>query len=124
VRFPNPDEMMGKLKDYMESGMYERGDKRVVSDASLVFMGNVSVEQREEGYVPVEDLTYVLPELMLDSAFIDRLHGLLPSWELHTQGLRDRLGLLRRGSPPDAEGVPRRPYRQARELLQQLHDKG
>jgi ATP-dependent Lon protease len=82
VRFPNPDEMMGKLKDYMESGMYERGDKKVVSDASLVFMGNVSVERQEKGYVPVEDLTYVLPEPMRDSAFIDRLHGLLPGWEL------------------------------------------
>lgn len=82
VSFPNPDEMMGKLKDYMESGMYERGDKRVVSDASLVFMGNVGVEKQDGGYVPVEDLTYVLPEPMRDSAFIDRLHGLLPGWEL------------------------------------------
>jgi len=82
VRFPNPDEMMGKLKDYMESGQYERGDKRVVSDASLVFMGNVTVEMGPDGYIPVEDLTYVLPEPMRDSAFIDRIHGLLPGWEL------------------------------------------
>jgi len=82
VRFPNPDEMMGKLKDYMESGHYERGDKKVVSDSSLVFMGNVAVEQSIEGYIPVEDLTYVLPEPMRDSAFIDRIHGLLPGWEL------------------------------------------
>lgn len=82
VRFPNPDEMMGKLKDYMESGQYERGDKKVSSDASLVFMGNVAVEMGTEGYIPVEDLTYVLPEPMRDSAFIDRIHGLLPGWEL------------------------------------------
>jgi len=82
LRFPNPDEMMGKLKDYMESGMFERGDMKAVSDASLVFMGNVAVERGSEGYVPVEDLTYVLPEPMRDSAFIDRLHGLLPGWEL------------------------------------------
>jgi ATP-dependent Lon protease len=85
VRFPNPDEMMGKLKDYMESGQYERGDRRVSSDASLVFMGNVEVERDktvEESYVPVEDLTYVLPEPMRDSAFIDRVHGLIPGWEL------------------------------------------
>lgn len=82
VKFPNPDEMMGKLKDYMESGQYERGDKKVTSDASLVFMGNVAVEMSAGGYVPVEDLTYVLPEPMRDSAFIDRIHGLLPGWEL------------------------------------------
>jgi ATP-dependent Lon protease len=82
VRFPNPDEMMGKLKDYMESGVFERGDKKAVSDASLVFMGNISVEMVSEGYIPVEDLTYVLPEPMRDSAFIDRVHGLIPGWEL------------------------------------------
>jgi len=82
VRFPNPDEMMGKLKDYMESCMFERGDKKAVSDASLVFMGNIAVEMTSEGYVPVEDLTYVLPQPMRDSAFIDRIHGLIPGWEL------------------------------------------
>jgi ATP-dependent Lon protease len=85
VRFPNPDEVMGKLKDFMESGQYERGDKKATSDASLVFMGNVEVERdktAEESYLPVEDLTYVLPEPMRDSAFIDRVHGLLPGWEL------------------------------------------
>jgi len=85
VRFQNPDEMMGKLKDYMESGQYERGDKRVSSDSSLVFMGNVEVERdksAEESYVPVEDLTYVLPEPMRDPAFIDRVHGVIPGWEL------------------------------------------
>ncbi len=82
VRFSNPDEMMGKLKDYMESGHYERGIKKVVSDASLAFMGNVAVESDSEGYIPIEDLTYVLPEAMRDSAFIDRIHGLIPGWEL------------------------------------------
>jgi ATP-dependent Lon protease len=82
VRFPNPDEMIGKLKDYMESGMFERGDKKVPSDASLVFMGNIQVEMSSEGYIPVEDITYVIPEAMRDSAFIDRIHGLIPGWEL------------------------------------------
>jgi ATP-dependent Lon protease len=82
VRFSNPDEMMGKLKDYMESGWYERGNKNVRSDASLVFMGNIAVEMGPQGYVPIEDLTYVLPQPMRDSAFIDRIHGLIPGWEL------------------------------------------
>jgi ATP-dependent Lon protease len=82
VRFSNPDEMMGKLKDYMESGMYERGDKNVMSDSSLVFMGNIAVESSGSGYVPIEDLTYVLPEAMRDAAFIERIHGVVPGWEL------------------------------------------
>ena len=82
IRLTNPSEMMGKLKDYMESGHYERGDKRGVSTCSLVFMGNVEVELREKGYGPVEEFTYVLPKEMRDSAFVDRTHGIVPGWEL------------------------------------------
>lgn len=77
VKFTNPDEMIGKLKDYMESGHYERGPKRAASTCSLMFMGNITVEQKETGYVPVEDFTYVLSKEMRDSAFIDRIHGVV-----------------------------------------------
>jgi ATP-dependent Lon protease len=82
VKFTNPDEMIGKLKDYMESGHYERGPKRAASTCALMLMGNITVEQKETGYVPVEDFTYVLPKDMRDSALIDRIHGVLPGWEL------------------------------------------
>ncbi|RSN72766.1 BREX system Lon protease-like protein BrxL [Candidatus Methanodesulfokora washburnensis] len=79
IRFSNPDEMMGKLKDYMESGEFERGlAKRVRSTCSLVFMGNIEVE----GFKPAEDFAEILPTMMLDSAFIDRIHGIIPGWEL------------------------------------------
>ena len=78
IGFANADEMMGKLKDFMESGHFERGPKKATSLCSLVFMGNIDVK----GFVPVEDFTYVLPEFMRDSAFIDRISGLVPGWEL------------------------------------------
>lgn len=82
VRFPNPDEIVAKLKDFMESGQYERGRQRVTSGCSLAMLGNVEVEEREGAYVPVEDLTYILPKPMRDSALIDRIRGLIPGWEL------------------------------------------
>jgi len=82
VKFPNPDEVIAKLKDFMESGQYERGKQRVTSGASLVMLGNVEVEEREGVYVPVEDLTYILPKPMRDSALIDRVRGVIPGWEL------------------------------------------
>jgi len=44
----------------------------MVSNALLAFIGNVSIERQEEGYVPVEDLTYVSPDPRCDSVFIDR----------------------------------------------------
>ncbi|MEM3504595.1 MAG: BREX system Lon protease-like protein BrxL, partial [Archaeoglobaceae archaeon] len=82
VRFPNPDEVVAKLKDFMESAQYERGKQRVTSGTSLVMLGNVEVEEREGVYIPVEDLTYLLPKPMRDSALIDRIGGIIPGWEL------------------------------------------
>ena len=79
VRFPHPDEMMGKLKDYMVDGHFERGPKKATSLCSLVFMGNIDVT----GYLPAEDINYALPEFMRnDTAFIDRIHGVIPGWEI------------------------------------------
>lgn len=82
VKFSNPFEMIGKLKDYLESGYFERGPKKGFSNSSLVLMGNIQVEKRNSAYIPIEDFTYVLPENMRDSAFIDRIHGIIPGWEL------------------------------------------
>ena len=82
VKFTNPADMLGKLKDYLESGHFERGPKKGFSTASLVLMGNIQVERRENAFIPVEDFTYALPQDMRDSAFIDRIHGIIPGWEL------------------------------------------
>ena len=79
IRFPRPEEMMGKLKDYMVDGHFERGPKKAVSTCSLVFQGNIEVQ----GYVPAEDINYALPEFMRnDTAFLDRIHGVIPGWEI------------------------------------------
>jgi len=78
ISFINPDEMMGKLKDYMVDGFFERGPKRAQSTCSMVFMGNVDVQSG----LPAEDFSQAVPEFMRDSAFIDRIHGLIPGWEL------------------------------------------
>jgi ATP-dependent Lon protease len=85
VKFSNPDEMIGKLADYMESGHYERGPKRAASTSSLMLMGNIRVEAGEGGYAPVEEFTYVLPEDMRrkdPEKIVDRVFGLIPGWEL------------------------------------------
>lgn len=85
IEFPSADEMMGKLKLYMESGYVERGTRRGISQCSLMYMGNVDVK----GEVPIEDFTYVLPEVMRDPAFIDRIHGFIPGWEVPKIGRLD-----------------------------------
>lgn len=83
LRFSDPHEMMGKLKDYMVDGHFERGPKRGTSSCSLVFMGNIDIRPSGGGYIPIEDIHYQLPEFMRgDSAFFDRIHGVLPGWEI------------------------------------------
>lgn len=83
LKFSDPSEMMGKLKDYMVDGHFERGPKKGTSLCSLVFMGNIDIKPGESGYIPIEDINYKLPDFMRgDSAFIDRIHGVLPGWEI------------------------------------------
>ena len=79
IKFRNPDEVLGKLKDFMESGEFERGAlRRARSGCSLVFMGNIEIQDA----LPTEDFLMVMPESMRDSAFVDRIHGFIPGWEL------------------------------------------
>jgi ATP-dependent Lon protease len=62
------------LKDFMESGQFSRGGKTLVSEASLVFLGNT-----DHPHPPV---TRALPSgLRGDTAFLDRIHGILPGHE-------------------------------------------
>jgi ATP-dependent Lon protease len=79
IRFNNPDEVMGKLKDYMESGNYERGGQQVHADSSVVLVGNLPIRQ---GRPRDKILFEVLPEPMRDTAFLDRMHGFVPGWDL------------------------------------------
>ncbi|WP_338602791.1 BREX system Lon protease-like protein BrxL [Sulfolobus tengchongensis] len=82
VKMPNPDEIVAKLKDFMESGQFERGKQKVTSGCSMVILGNVEVELQGDVFIPVEDMTYLLPQPMRDSALIDRIGGIIPGWEL------------------------------------------
>lgn len=82
IRFEHASEIMGKLKHFMESGEYERGRRKGSSGCSLAFVGNIDVH----GERPVEEFTYVMPEEMRETAFIDRLHGFIPGWEIPKVG--------------------------------------
>lgn len=79
ISFVNEDEVIGKLKDYMESGFFERGPKQAHSDCSLVFIGNIDDDVEID---TVESLLRVLPRFMKDPALLDRVHGILPGWRL------------------------------------------
>jgi ATP-dependent Lon protease len=78
LTFSNSEEMIGKLKDYMVDGFFERGPKKAHARASLVFMGNVELSRIPEP----QDVVSSLPLFMKDSALLDRIHCFIPGWEL------------------------------------------
>ncbi|MHA1248538.1 MAG: BREX system Lon protease-like protein BrxL [Candidatus Helarchaeota archaeon] len=83
ISFIHTDEIMGKLKDYMESGNFDRGGKSLKSDASIVLLGNLPVKEISGIFQPMtHHLFDVLPKFLKDTAFLDRLNGFIPGWEL------------------------------------------
>jgi ATP-dependent Lon protease len=79
--FGDEEATISTLKDYMESGQFSRGAKSFASDASLVFTGNLDVDG-ELPHARYRHLFEPLPAELIDSAFLDRIHGYLPGWEI------------------------------------------
>src|SRR5262249_8074266 len=75
------DATISTLKDYMESGQFSRGAKSFAADASLVYAGNLDVSDDlpDPRY---RHLFEPLPKQLIDSAFLDRIHGYIPGWEV------------------------------------------
>lgn len=77
----NDREVVATLKDYMESGEFSRGTRNFKSDASVVLAGNLDVT----GDAPRDGYTHLfeeLPPALIDAAFLDRIHGYIPGWEI------------------------------------------
>ncbi len=79
IKFGHGDEIVGKLKDFMDSGNYDRGKKKVQSETSIVMVGNLVLGQDLN---PAGGLSSYFPEIMRDTAFMDRICGFIPGWEL------------------------------------------
>ncbi|GIW43600.1 MAG: hypothetical protein KatS3mg077_0882 [Candidatus Binatia bacterium] len=69
------DELLGTLKDFMESGRFSRGGRQFSAQASLVFLGNSDD--------PSMPQAMALPRgLAGETGFLDRLNGWIPGHEL------------------------------------------
>ncbi len=79
IELPRKDETIGKLKDYLESGNFDRLGRKIRSQTSFVMLGNIFVKKDS---TPLEK-RYLnsLPESMQDTAFIMRINGIIPGWE-------------------------------------------
>jgi len=81
ISFNNPGEIIGVLKDYLESGSFARGGtQKVESSAGLMLLANIPLDEYKRPRH--ENLFAELPVFLSETAFIDRIHGILPGWEL------------------------------------------
>jgi len=87
ISFDRPDEIVGILKDYMESGSFSRGKQKALATSSIVMLGNIKLDKNLQ---PLDRIYfYNLPKPMQESALIDRIHGLIPGWEIPKIGQSD-----------------------------------
>lgn len=85
TRFADADATVNILKDYMQTGLFSRGDQEFTAAASIVLAGNIEVASDNGTPKPSDRYAHwlaVLPsEINSDTAFIDRLHAYIPGWE-------------------------------------------
>ena len=80
LKFQNPDEIVGGLKGYLANGKITRGGLyEVGSDCGLVLLANILLDEQQR---PVHDpLVEELPEFLQETAFLDRMRGMIPGWK-------------------------------------------
>lgn len=74
-------EAMAGLKMYLESGRYRRstGDMGT-SEAGFVIMGNITIGSDRRPLYETNGIFKELPAALQESAFVDRIHGLIEGW--------------------------------------------
>lgn len=79
--FTNPKAFVSIMQGYMQDAKFSRGKKEMLAFSSLVFVGNIDVQ----GNLPHEKYYHLfepLPNFLQVIAFLDRIHGYLPGWEI------------------------------------------
>ena len=80
IKFSDEDELKGALKDYLEYGKFTVANVMGTSNAGVILLGNISLNQYME---PINSIYFSeLPDFFHDSALLDRFHGFIDGWEL------------------------------------------
>ncbi len=73
-------ELIAGLKVYLESGKFSRGNTEAVAESGFVMLANITLD---ENHIPIylsEGLFKEIPNFLQETAFVDRLHGIIPGW--------------------------------------------
>jgi len=82
VRGDSAGELVAGLKVYLESGRYSRGNTMGTSEAGFVMLGNLTLDEEKCPVHADEGLFNEIPNFLRETAFIDRIHGLVAGWEM------------------------------------------
>jgi len=75
-----PEEVIGALKGYLESGEYRVSGVPGESEAGFILLGNIPISSK--GLPVSHNYFESLPMFMHESAFLDRFHGFIEGWKL------------------------------------------
>jgi len=80
ITFSDSAEIQAALKSYLEFGYTTVANVKLISQAGLIIMGNISLSRDKK---PIK-LKYFseLPETFKESALLDRFHGFIEGWKL------------------------------------------
>lgn len=85
MKFEKPDEIVGGLKGFLANARLTRGGlHESSSDCSLVMLANILLDSHQNPIV--SPLVKELPEFLQETAFLDRLKGIIPGWKTKKLG--------------------------------------
>ena len=82
IRGDSAGELIAGLKVYLESGRYSRGSTMGTAEASFVMLGNLLLDENKQPIHQEDGLFREIPNFLQETAFLDRIHGLIPGWEM------------------------------------------
>ncbi len=81
LKFEKPQEIVGGLKGFLANGRLTRGGMyETASACSLVMLANIQLDNEQRPIL--SPLVKELPEFLQETAFLDRLRGILPGWKV------------------------------------------
>ena len=73
-------ELVAGLKVYLESGRFSRGNTEASAEAGFVMLGNITLDENHKPVYSDEGIFNEIPNFLRDTAFIDRIHGIISGW--------------------------------------------
>ncbi len=80
LSFSSPEEIVANLKMYLANDQIQRGTHTFGSDCGFVMLANITLDEHQQ---PLRQLIVEeLPSFMQETAFLDRLSGMIPGWKI------------------------------------------